>query len=122
MEWTSDQGVFTSFQERGQNITDNTSLTISPLTPSTKYDFKVAMVNSEGEGEDVRTVITTSKEVGGMIYETAVSTTAINSLVFCSADKLAYFQIRIQGIGDCEDWHVCLPVVQLLSYASQCML
>jgi deleted-in-malignant-brain-tumors protein 1 len=83
VEWTSAAGVFTSFQELGQKTIDNTSLTISPLTPSTKYVFQVAMVTQEGQGAEVRTVVTTEEEVG---------------------DKLAYFQIRILGISDCEEW------------------
>ena len=67
VEWTSGTGVFTSFQERGQRTGDNTSLTISPLTPSTEYIFQVAMVTPEGPGAEVRTVVTTGQEVGGMI-------------------------------------------------------
>ena len=67
VEWTSDTGVFTSFQERSQKTSDNTSITISPLTPSTKYVFKVAMVIPEGQGAEIRTVVTTEEEVGGTI-------------------------------------------------------
>ena len=67
VEWTSAAGVFTSFQERGQKTSDNTSITISPLTPSTKYVFQVAMVTPEGQGAEVRTVVTTEEEVGGTI-------------------------------------------------------
>ena len=70
VEWTSASGVFTSFQEHGHKVSDNTSLTISPLTPSTEYVFQVAMVTLEGQGAEVRTVVTTEEEVGGRIlYE-----------------------------------------------------
>ena len=68
VEWTSTAGVFISFQERGQKTSDNTSLTISALTPSTEYVFQVSMVTPEGQGAEVRTVVTTEEEVGGMIY------------------------------------------------------
>ena len=67
VEWTSAAGVFTSFQERGQKTSDNTSLTISPLTPSTEYVFQVAMVTPEGQGAEVRTMVTTGVEVGGIL-------------------------------------------------------
>ena len=67
MEWLSDSDVFTSFKEQGQQTTDNTSsITVSPLTPSTKYEFTVATVTPDGQlGEPVPLEVTTSKEVGG---------------------------------------------------------
>ena len=66
MEWTSDEGVFISFQEKGYKIATNTSLTISPLTPSTKYIFKVVMITREaGQGAEVGVSITTNEEIGG---------------------------------------------------------
>ena len=33
--------------------------------------------------------------------------------MFCSSDKLAYFQIRILGISDCEAWHVSSRLILL---------
>ena len=121
VEWTSAAGVFTSFQELGQKTIDNTSLTISPLTPSTKYVFQVTMVTPEGQGAEGRTVVTTKKEVGGMISLLSTVQTPL-FLMFCSSDKLAYFQTRILGVGDCEKWHVSvrlmlfLVVLQLIQY------
>ena len=124
VEWTSAAGVFTSFQERGQKTSDNTSITISPLTPSTKYVFQVAMVTQEGQGAEVRTVVTTEEEVGGTIsllstvqyghyiyvlFLTIDLIATVSLFILCSiysADKLAYFQIRILGISDCEEWQV----------------
>ena len=67
VEWTSATGIFTSFQEQGQITIDGASVTISPLTPSTEYNFQVAMVTPEGQGTDARIVVTTEEEVGGMI-------------------------------------------------------
>ena len=85
VEWTSAAGVFTSFQERGQKTSDNTSLTISPLTPSTEYVFHVAMVTPEGQGAEVRTVVTTEEEVGGMIRLITLSTDiySYSYVLFC---------------------------------------
>ena len=110
VEWTSAAGVFTSFPECGQKTSDNISLTISPLTPSTEYVFQVVMVTPEGQGAEVRTVVTTEEEVGGKTGCTVNRhiQLQLSLLMFCSADKLAYFQIRILDISDCEEWHVSL--------------
>ena len=62
----SNEEVYISFKEQGQATTDNTSLVIYPLTPSTEYVFKVAAVTSEGQGEEAVVVVTTNKEVGGI--------------------------------------------------------
>lgn len=67
VEWTSDTGVYISFKEQGQETTDNTSITVFPLTPSTKYDFTVATITTDGElGDVVSVTVTTNREYGGM--------------------------------------------------------
>ena len=92
VEWTSAAEVFTSFQERGQKTSDNTSITISPLTPSTKYVFQVAMVTQEGQGAEVRTVVTTEEEVGGTI-----------SLL--STGQYGYIPLHLRSVPQ-TNWHI----------------
>ena len=65
VEWTSEKGVFISFPDREREITDNTSLTLSPLTPSTAYVFSVSVVTPNGQGEAVSLDYTTTTAVGG---------------------------------------------------------
>ena len=68
VEWISGEGVYTSFKEQSQETADKTSLTISPLTPSTVYTFRVAMVTPQGQkGEGVEVTVNTTREVGGNI-------------------------------------------------------
>ena len=119
MVWTSDEDVFTTFQEKGRENTTNTSLTISPLTPSTNYIFTVSLVTRQaGQGAEVGVSITTNKEIGGDIYP-VVSTVYMSVAQYLhfshillpivisqSSDKLAYFQTRILNIKDCEEWRV----------------
>ena len=97
----SNEEVYISFKEQGQATADNTSLVIYPLTPSTEYVFKVAAVTSEGQGEEAVVVVTTNKEVGGNVLYISSFLLSLGSST-CSTDKLAYFQIRILNINDCE--------------------
>ena len=111
VDWTSPTGVFTSFKEQGQVTVDNTSVTISCLTPSTEYTFTVVIITSEGQGAENTIVITTTEEDGGVCVSMSVNMNTINSCFFfplLSTEKLVYFQIRIQGIEDCETWRVSL--------------
>ena len=107
----SNEENFISFKEEGHTTTDNTSVVIYPLTPSTEYVFKVAVVTSEGQGEETTVGVTTSKGVGGMSH-IQLSLVLLNSCIFSPA-KLAYFQIRILDINDCEEWHVSLMTILL---------
>ena len=68
VDWVSKEEVYISFKEQGQTTTDNTSLVMYPLTSSTEYVFKVAVVTSEGQGEEAVVVVTTSEGVGGILY------------------------------------------------------
>ena len=65
VQWTSNSGVFLQFPESGQLTTTNTNITISPLTPSTLYMFKVSVITAKGEGAEVMVDNTTATEVGG---------------------------------------------------------
>ena len=65
VQWTSSGGVFIQFPESGQLTTTNTNITISPLTPSTSYMFKVSTITTKGEGAEVMVDSTTDTEVGG---------------------------------------------------------
>ena len=67
VEWMSNEENFITFKEQGQTTTDNTSLVIYPLTPSTEYVFKVAVVTSERQGAEAVVGVTTGKEAGGII-------------------------------------------------------
>ena len=65
VQWTSNGGVFVQFRESGQLTTTNTNITISPLTPSTFYVFKVSMITTKGEGAEVMVKNITDRGIGG---------------------------------------------------------
>ena len=65
VQWTSNGGVFLQFPESGQLTTTNTNITISPLTPSTLYMFKVLIITAQVEGSEVMVENTTDREVTG---------------------------------------------------------
>ena len=65
VQWISNSGVFIQFPESGQLTTTHTNITISPLTPSTLYMFKVSVVTAKGEGAEVMVKNATSSEFAG---------------------------------------------------------
>ena len=59
--------------------TDDTSLTFSPLSPSTKYTFRVGVVNDDGQqGMEASATVTTKMETGGGPLHCAHSDTIHN--------------------------------------------
>ena len=77
--WTSPNGVYTSFPEQGWKTTDNTSIVLSLLTPSTEYMLRVGVVSDDGQsGDEVPISVTTQKETGGMYKFTVYRICEVN--------------------------------------------
>ena len=65
VQWTSPNRVFVHFQDSNELTTTSTSITISPLVPSTIYVFKVSVITLEGQGAESMEMTETSSAYGG---------------------------------------------------------
>ena len=68
IEERSRGGTLIQFEESGEVTTPFTTVTVSPLTPSTNYRFRVAAVTMRGQGEEaIQYKTTDSAPSGGVL-------------------------------------------------------
>ena len=53
VEWRSPHHNLVQFEDSGEVIVNDTSLTLTPLIPGTNYQIKVSIISLKGRGEEV---------------------------------------------------------------------
>ena len=67
VEWRSPGGTLVRFKDSGEISVTGTTVTVSPLIPGTRYQFKVSAITPTGRGVEI-SVFESTKIYSGKVY------------------------------------------------------